>query len=441
MNRKFKVIISIIIILLGVVALIFFLKNKSSKTKFQLINQVSEADIAYHTDLIEVLDDVIQYNSEVEQSLANKVALNRFKDELLNSGLNNDHVFITHSFKNLGITSFYVEILDSAAFSLTFNQLSALLKLSPIKDSIGYYISKNKKVSVEKHVQYVKFNFGKGAELALSEKSSKPSQFFTQQLEKSNSGLINTTGTPFVDSTDYATFSYSYDKKVVLNIDWNVSKNHPLQTNKNKVVQLYPTQKKNVKVITNLDLEKLQANINPFLKEIGEKQLNKLPVSARELLKIWTGKASMQMGGKTAQETIQFVTEFDDDFNQVERKIIKVDSIPNIGFYWSTNESSRTLELLDKLPNVKFENDKLQIALLPSLVTKKNDKSIKASSRKADYVEKSPKQIIQLSVDTEGLKGTLTVENKNKETVHIHFTLEDWEALNDTKSLKISSFW
>ncbi|WP_107037312.1 hypothetical protein [Brumimicrobium mesophilum] len=441
MNKKLKVTIAILILLFGVVTLILFLRSQPTKEKFHLINQVSEADIAYHADLDEVLDDIIQYNSEVKRSLTNKVALNKLKNQLNNSGLDNKHIFITHSFKDKGTTSIYAEILDSTAFNSTFNQLRTLLSLKSLKYSIGYFISENKRTSIEKHEQYVKFNFGKGAENALTVQETKPSVFFTQQLEKVNDGIINTTGTPKLDSTDYATFTYSYGNEFNLTIDWNVSENPPLQLKNNQSVQLYPTSLKMIRAITNVDIEHAKKHLNQNLKDLILIQFKKLPVSAQELLKIWTGQSSIQMGGKIAQETVQITTEFDDDFNQVEKRIVKVDSILNIGLYWATSQPSQTLELLNKLPNVNFEKDKLQIALLPSLNTITEEKSVKSTSQNVDFEGNKENKLLYLNIDIKGLKGNLSIENISKETIQLQLKLEDWKGLSNPKELDISSFW
>jgi len=296
-------------------------------------------------------------------------------------------------------------------------------------------------MSVEKRSKYLKINFGEGAELTLNDKKVKPGLKFKKLIQKENFGVINTTGTPHLDSLDYATFTFVFKKDLNLTIDWKVARNHPVQLNSNSKLESYPTQKNTVQVFTNLDTKKFISNINPFLKGAGAECFEKLPQAASALLQLWNGKASVQMGGKTARETIQFITAFDDDFNQTEKRIVKIDSIPNLGFYWGTNQPKESLDLIYELPNVKLEKEKLQIALFPTLITKLEDTSVKASSQLSDYKNSTFTQLLFIKIDIPGIVGEINSEKISNENLRITIQMKDWLGLRDREKIGISSFW
>ncbi|RYM35627.1 hypothetical protein ERX46_01155 [Brumimicrobium glaciale] len=441
MAKKTKVTIAALAILIGMVALIFYFSKQKKEEQFQLIDHVSETDIAYHANFIELLDEAIQYNSKVEKSITNNIALSEIKSTLLKSGLKLEKTYFTFSISEEKYSSFYMEIVDSSLFEDAFTKLSSFFNIKPLKEKSNLYISGNTAISAEKHPKYIKLNFGNGALNALSDKKSKPGLFFKKLLEKSNFGIINTTGTPHIDSTDYATFFYNYNNDLSLTMDWKVAKNHPIQFNSETGIEIYPTRKKNVQAFINFDKEHLISTINPFLKDKSTLILAKLPAVAKELLELWNGKTSIQMGGKSTYETIQIITEFDDDFNQVEKKIVKIDSIPDVGIYWGSNQPAESLALIYQLPNVKSDKDKMQIALLPSLNTKTENNSIKANTQKNDFKNQELKQIFYLNVNIPGIIGELKAEKTSENNLRLQLVLKDWNALRNPKSLSISSFW
>ena len=441
MSKKLKVTIAAIILLAGVVTLFFYFSRQKSKLEFQLIEHVSEKDIAYHTNFIEFINEAIRYNSKVEKSITNNIALNEFKSTLLKSGLKLEHTYITYSWSNEKYASFYAEIIDTTQFEEAFTKFSELFNLKLLKEKSNLYISGNTAISAEKHSKYIKLNFGVGALNALSDSKNKSSDFYRKLLAKPNLGVVNTTGTPSIDSTDYATFSYSYTEDLNFTLDWKVAKNHPLRLNSNTTIPVYPSQKNNVNVAVGLDLDHLILNLNPYLKEKGKSVIDKLPQAFKQLLELWNGQASLELGGKSVHETIQYVTEFDDDFNQVETKIVKVDSIPDVGIYWGSAQPKESLALIYKLPNVKPDKDKLQIALLPSLITKTEGNSLKASTQSIDFKDQETAHLLYLKVEIPGINGTIQVEKPSNENVRFQLILKDWSAPREPKNFKISSFW
>lgn len=441
MSKKLKVTIAAIILLAGVVTLIFYLTKQKSKLKFQLIEHVSEKDIAYHTNFTEFLDEVIRYNSKVEKIITNNIALNELKSTLLKSGLKLEHTYITYSWSNEKYASVYAEIIDTTQFEEAFTKFSEFLNLRLLRGDSNLYISGNTAISAEKHSKYIKLNFGDGALNALSDSKNKSSDFFRKLLAKPNLGIVNNTGTTTLDSTDYATFYYTFTEDLNFTLDWKVTKNHPLRLNSNTTIPVYPSQKNNVNVAVGLDLDYLILNLNPYLKEKGQSVIDKLPPALQQLLELWNGQASLELGGKSVHETIQYVTEFDDDFNQVETKIVKVDSIPDVGIYWGSAQPKESLELIYKLPNVKPDKDKLQIALLPALFTKLDEKSVKASSQMSDYQKTRFNQLLQLNVDIPGIIGEINAEKTSTDNLRVTIKLKDWQGLRNPKKIDISNFW
>ena len=441
MKRSIKVAIAILTVGIGVVTLIPYFSKQKQEKQFLLVDHLTEGNISYHVDFMDFLDEAISYNSKIEKSLTYRVALSKLKELISKSGLKTEDTYFTYSFGENEVTSIYVEINDTAKFNSTFSQLILFFTLSPLLDSPHQFLSEDKTMSTERYSKYIKVNIGKGSEFALATKKKQSSSKFKKLIQRKNFGVINTTGTPTMDSLDYATFSYSYDTELNLTIDWKVKGDHPAQSNLEDEIELYPIQKDAIRVFTNLDLEQITSTINPFLKGEISLYLEKLPKSVRELLKLWNGKSSIQIGGKSAQKTIQYITEFDDNFNQVEKKIVKIDSIPNIGFYWGTNNPKESLKLLDKLPNIELDNEKLQIALLPPLITRLEKKSMKGSSQLSNYKKHTFKQLLFMNIDIRGIIGEINAEKKDDNTLRIIIKMKDWQGLRKPKNIDISSFW
>ncbi|PWH85725.1 hypothetical protein [Brumimicrobium oceani] len=441
MTKKAKVTIIAIFLLAGMVTLFFYLSKKKSKSEFQLIEYVSEKDIAYHTNFIELIEEAIRYNSKVEKSITNNIALNELKSKLVKSGLKLENTYITYSLAGEKYGSVYLEVTDAMLFESAFTQLSDFFNFRRITENANLYISGNTAVSAEKHAQFIKINFGDGALNALSEPKNKSSAFFRKLLEKPNLGIINTTGSSALDSTDYATFSYAYTDELSFTLDWKVTKNHPLKVNQNTTIPVYPSQKNKINATINLDLEHLTSNLNPYLKEKGGNVIDLLPPALMQLLTLWNGEASLQLGGKSAQETIQYVTEFDDNFNQVETKIVKVDSVPDVGMYWGTQQAEKSLSFLYQLPNVRADKGKLQVALLPSLFTKTEPNSLKVSTQSIAFENQETKDLLYLKSDIPGIIGELKAKKTSTQNLRISLILKDWSALRDPEKLKFSTFW
>lgn len=441
MTPRIKVTLIALAILIGVVTLIFYFSTHQKEKHFQLIDHVSESDIAFHTDFVKLLDEAIKYNTKIGKSISNNIALNEAKSMFLKSGLKLDNTYLTYSFSEEKYASFYAEIIDTALFETAFKKLSKHFNIKLFKENSNLYISGNTLISAEIHPHYVRLNFGNGALNALSEQKEKSGKLFKKLLEKSDFGVLNTAGTTRLDSTDYATFSYAYGEELSFILDWRVAENHPLRSNKNKSIPVYPSHKNKVRAIANIDIEHLISTLNPFLKEKGAEVLDKLPPSVIPFLELWNGRFSLKMGGKSTKETLQFVTEFDDDFNQIVTETVKIDSVPDIGMYWGSIKPSESLTLAYKLPNVRSVSNKLQIALLPSLNIKTESKSIKASTQQIKYKEQSLNKLLFINVASTGMNGKISIEKTSDQNVRFNLVLKEWSALKSPKKLAISSFW
>jgi hypothetical protein len=437
MKIYIKVAVAFFILFFGVVALMEFNSKRKKQGAFLLINQVEESDLAFHADIKKLFHEIDKYGKKKEVTLTSRLLTSQVKQQLLKSGLKLEETYVTYSMYGNQTSSFYAEILDTAIFSAAFKRFTQYFDLEPTEENSFFYQSSTVDLSLEKHPKYVKINWGKHAAQEKPNKHKKSNPLFKHLLNSASHGVINTLGTPSIDSNEYATFTYEYGQDFIFTLNWKVAGNHPIQM-KNKAIPIYPSQKNKVHTYVNIEIEQLKLNTNSFLKQKGTAYFKKLPPAVKEMLQLWNGEASLQMGGKITTETVQFVTEFDDDFNQVERKVIKTDSIPDLGIYWGTSDPKAAYNLLKGLPNVKTQNNQLQLALFPPLVVKAEKESLKATPTDVSFKKEETKYILLINSDNAFLKGRFTIEKTNKDNVRLQLILKDPSV---PEKLNISSFW
>lgn len=436
MKFYIKIAIAFFSLLFGVVVLMDYFTIQKKPKQFLLIDKIEESGIALHADLSEVFQDLDTYSKVSDLNLGERIIYNQVKYEFLKSGLNINKVFVTFNPVQSESFSFYAEIRDHEMFQKTFQRLTKMFDLKSAEVPF-FYSSPNASVSIEKHQKYIKVNFGKNAGNLTPKKVTDASPLIKELLKNPGIGVINTTGTPQLDSNDYAVFSYEYNEHYHLNVEWKVKSGHPLQP-KESTLPTYSSVKDNIVAYTNIDLHKFHQNLNPYLKEKGLVFLKNQSQATQDFLALWNGIASLQIGGKTTSKTIEFVTEFDDDFIQIEKKIVKIDSLPDLGFYWETQDPKKSMDLLLKMPNVKLHEKQLQLALFPPLNVQLDQKAIKAASKPSNYVSSSSAYILYLNSNHNIAEGNLKIKSVSKELVQLEFTLN-----NPTipKKSSLPSFW
>jgi len=437
MRIYIKVTIVFFALFFGVVALIEFLPSKHKGQHFKLIDRVEENGLTAHIDLNTFFLEYDKYSKEAKATLTERVVSGQVKQQLLKSGLKLEETYLTYGLLSNQMSSFYAEIHDTSLFEVAFINLSKYFELTPSEAYPFFYSASNANLSIEKHPEYIKVNWGKGAALEEPKEIKQPSSLFKSLLKSSGTGVINTTGTAHLDPNDYASFGYEYKNNFSFTVNWNVKNGHPLKTLQ-KTIPIYSSIKNNVQAFSNLDIKNIEQNINPYLMERGRDFISKLPLAAQELLVLWDGQASLQLGGKTTKETIQYITAFDDDFNPIESKTVKTDSIPDLGFYWGTKHPIASFDALIRIPNVKMQKEKLQLALFPPLTIKQEEKALKAAATDIPFEQEKSKYIIFINSENERVKGQLTVRKISNDVIQLHLILKD---LNVPKKLNISSFW
>ena len=437
MKIKTKVAIAFFAILLGVVAVVIYFNSPLRKVPFRLIDQVEESEMAFHADLNKIFLESDKYIKEASLTLTERVISSQVKQQLLKSGLRLEETYITYAFIGNQKGAFYAEINDTTLFKEAFKRLTNYFKLEPLEGDPSFYHSSTGDISIEKHPEYVKINWGKNVAHEKPNKVKKSSPLFKSLLKTANYGVVNTTGTPSLDTNDYATFTYEYDQILSITANWKVTKTHPLKSSQT-TIPVYPSLKNNVQAYCNIDIENLLQQINPYLRQEGTTFLEKLSPATQEVLQLWNGQASIQMGGKTTKETIQYVTEFDDDFNQIEKKTVKTDSLPDLGLYWGTNHPKKSFDALVKMPNVKMQKEQLQLALFPPLNVLQSDHSLKASATDVDFKEEKSKYIVFINSESPIVQGELTIQEISKDVVQLNITMKNPRI---PKKMNISSFW
>lgn len=437
MKIYIKVALAFFILLFGTVTLIELFSSKKNKPPFKLINEVQESDLVFHADLTQFFHDFEKYSKGNEMKFTDRLITGQVKQQLLKSGLKLKETYLTYSIYKQQTGSFYAEIEDTSLFEVAFERFSSYFDLENSDTYPLFYISQSVDLSIEKHPRYVKVNWGKHAKESIPNNENLLSEFSKKLLTSTNSGFINILGTPTLEISDYAIFTYEYDKDFELTMNWNVTESHPLQLN-HKTIPVYPSQKNKVQAYSNINIEQIQEYNNPHLTQIGTGLFEKLPSAVKEMLRLWNGQASLQMGGKHAVESIQYVTEFDDDFNQIEKKISTIDSIPDLGFYWGTSLPKESFELLKRLPNVKVHNNHLQMALFPPLNIKQETLALKATSKDDDFNIEKSNYLVYINSENELVNGSFTIRKISNTSAQIKLILKNPSV---PEKFNISSFW
>ncbi|RFC55583.1 hypothetical protein [Brumimicrobium aurantiacum] len=432
--------ISAVIITSAVVAFfVYFLKNKNDRP-FQLINQVEQANIIYHANLEEMVDEAILFNNNVTKKIGLGILLGKIKNTLETSGIKSENAFLTHDFYQGNATTLYAEITDQKAFEKSFELLATLFQLDTFNQNPSLFLSKNLPISAVVKERYIKLTYGNTLPESIAINQNPLNSFFKNTLSTQGIGIINTANKSTLDSTDFATFSYTSNDDFQLFIDWQTKGPHPLKKHQDSVL-IYNSEKNVIQSFFNVDSKHFKRYSNSYLSDLGYQFIDNFDSKWAELLSQWTGNASIQLGGREVKKKVQYITEFDDNFNQIEKEVITIDSVLDIGIFWESKEIESALNTVFKLPNVNQEKDKLHIALLPPLETEISAKNVKAAINLNKFKKFSSPNILQLSITSPELNGEITLHQQSVNKVLLKVEIKDWLTLDNPKELILSNLW
>ena len=215
------------ILVFGVAFLIHQHSTPSKKTPFQLIDYVKEYPFAYHTNLRTTWEEFCDFSRHIDSPFGSEFIQEQVEKQLIESGLNLSSAYITLQQSPVPTAVLYAEIAHPKKFNPVFEQFIYYYDFVSNNADSSYYYSKRINLSIEKNKKYIKVSWGKSQHEINPKDSLQNSTFFREQLEPIGAGVINTTGSPYLDSTDFSTFSYALDSTFSIAINWMVQKNHP----------------------------------------------------------------------------------------------------------------------------------------------------------------------------------------------------------------------
>src|SRR5690554_4477055 len=321
-----KVAIAYFVLFFGVLAFSkWFSEEKKQKTasEFVLMDHVSESDVVYRCDFSIVLKDAIQFNSQVLESIPNHIALNKIKSEITKAGLGLKNSFICYQHYPKNYYSIYWKIVAPEQFEKAMKKFASTLNLEQIKNNPTQYLSKNDFFSVQIYGEYVQLNIGNGAVEALVDKQRRLSQEAKELLNKVGTGIIKIDTNALSEKVNYASFNYDLTKDFQLTAAWWLPKTIEMRGQENEDLAVYDTKKDQLIINSNININHVSSLLPFWVNSAIEKELTQLPDVFQLIFKDWNGIASFRWGEKTTKKTVKYITEFDENFNSIEKEVVQ----------------------------------------------------------------------------------------------------------------------
>ena len=376
----------ILFIALVAVAIFFLLRQCSDKSEsFSLLDQIEERQVLGVINLSELLTDGKSISNRFRTFGLAEQYFNEVSDVLNKSGIRLDKVFYSLETRNTYKRSIYFEVTDQEQLRKTFEDFSDFYKLTQDSLDTSIYHSKEYGIAIRIKKEWMELIQGD-----LNDLSHRPSLSNTARnlLEEEYFFVLNPTEKITFDSLEFITGNYHYDSILTIEGSWfcNRSDNHPVQQKSDKI-NIYSTDKNVISAYLNVSREDWERYKNPYLKEKLENAYSKGMIDYPGLSKHWTGQFAFNFGGKKTISTETTVTEFDENFNQIEKTVLQTDTVRDVGFVFSSNDPKALhLELLNQ-SNIKTKNGETYIALLPPLTSNyQEDQLILSGSNKKPTV-------------------------------------------------------
>ncbi|MEX2483969.1 MAG: hypothetical protein WED10_05410 [Brumimicrobium sp.] len=402
------------VILLCVIFYIFYSKDTNEKSTFKLVEHVPERQVVGHLNILKLLNDGKKVNRELKLS-GFIFYLNQVEEQLLNSGLKIESSYFTYSDK-IGEAALYIEI-DKKEKCDTF--LKKFVNFYELEKEGASYTSSEERVGVHDFGNYLVFSWG------VFSKTDKPvlshNDFRNKSLINDNTFLINPQGKDSIHKSEFIKTSYLLDSTLSFTGDWIVGSGQPFAS-KRDTISVYPSAKKELFLAVNLDKTTFENYQNEWLKNKFEKWIQKLNINYNEFWSIWNGVMSLQHGGESTLEKVTITTEYDENFNQIEKKNITKTKVKDLGVILGCGSPTNMYSFIKAQKNVKIKGKELYFPLSPPLKKTFLEESLVLSSGLKDVLPKASDEIIKVEGIFSGFWFELNGHKTSKEK--FNFQLE-----------------
>ncbi|PKR81888.1 hypothetical protein CW751_00700 [Brumimicrobium salinarum] len=434
MRFYLKIALAFFLLFFSVVLLLELKMNNSKSSSFTLIDEVKAADVVVNVNLLKLFNDFSNFSKKSDIEFAHRFAVGQAKKAISSAGLNLQECYFTTSISNT--SQLYIEIVDSSKFNTFLNTF--FRAESNKSNEYDVYQSNDGQHRLQKYTRYAIVTWP-GSLLSDTTSNDQPLQdVIKSKLDKSNCGVINMRGGDYLDTSDYATFNFGYDQSgFAINFDWVTVKKHPLQLQKDSL-PIHESSIDNLTAYTNINLKTWNQYDNKFLTQGIANLFVKSTFLNSDFIRCWEGVASLQMGGKVARKSVSITTVFDENFNQIEKKNVKIDSLPDIGIYWKISSFKRFKTSLNHLKNIKVTDNEVQIALLPPMDMKNEKGGVIASvdAFKKQFI--SHQNLAFIQANHKMFKGYFYLKQHSQRHIKGRVFLE---KINLNPDFSLSSFW
>lgn len=410
----------IVLILLAAVAIFFVSREFNDRnSSFSLLDQIEERQVIGVLNLNELLDNGRSISKRFRTFGIADQYLNEVSNVMKDAGLRLDKVFYSLETRNKYKRSVYFEITNQEKLRNTFSEFSTFHQLTQDSLDTSLHYSREYNIAIRIQDKWIELIQGDISELEHNPMLSKTAR---DLLEKGHFFSLNPTEQHKFDSLEYITGDYHYDSILTIEGSWYCARKdkHPIQI-EDKKLMYYPTDEDLISAHLNVNRESWKKYQNTYLQEKLENTFSKGMIDYPKLSKHWDGQFAFNFGGKKTIQTEKIVTEFDENFNSIEKTIIQTDTIRDVGFVFSSNDAEALHEELLNQKNIKLKDGYTHIALLPPLNSNYQNDQLIVSAGDNELVEQKVENVFQFNFYSSELDINASAKSEKH---HLNFHLE-----------------
>jgi hypothetical protein len=359
-----KLVIIFVVILAGAV---FFVsrQNTHEKNTFSLLDQVEERQVMGVFNMHELLSDAKSISKKFKTVGLVQLYFDKVSDVMKNAGLRLDKVYYSIETRGVYKRSIYFQIIDQDALQSTFRNFSNFYELKQDSIDTSIYTSSEFNIAIRFNNNWLELVQG---DLDRLEHNPSLSESARKLIKENHFFIFNPTDKDSMNASEYIVGDYNYDSILSIQGSWycNKTAGHPVQMKDSKI-NIYPTGEKIIQAYLNVDREQWGQYDNKYLKDKLEKTYSKGLINYPRLSELWSGQFSFSFGGIKTLKTKTIVSEFDENFNPIEKTIIQTDTVRDVGFIFSSSDPKALHGELLNQSNIKSKKGDTYIALFPPL--------------------------------------------------------------------------
>ncbi len=346
---------------------IFFVARQSSEriNSFSILNQIEERQVLGVFNLNQILNDGRSISDRFRTFGLAESYFKEVSNVLKNAGIRLDKVYYSLETRDTFKRSIYFQVTNKQKLKSTFDEFSAFYELERDSLDTSMYFSKEYNIAIRIKDHWIELIQG---DLDKLEHSPSLSNTARKLLKEERFFILNPTANKEFDSLEYIVGNYHYDSILTLEGSWfcKRGKDHPVQLNKNEI-SIYPTNEDVISAYLNVNRERWGQYENEYLKGRLENAYSRGLINYPRLSELWSGQFAFNFGGINTMKTKTMVTEFDENFNQIEKTVIQEDTVRDVGLIFSSSDPKELYEELLKQKNINSKNGSTNVGLLPAM--------------------------------------------------------------------------